>query len=262
MPPVAAFAVQYLGAGPPTLWPSPLAVGPLVASLGGEAIGGAGGAQAPPAAGADRDHEHAWTLVAACAAGAQAWLVNDSAPQITEPSNSSITPSASVEQLSSVPALSHLLPPPLGPSLLSTIANTLASSRQIRPSRPPPTLTFRWTLSTILGHYFPHRYGQQMEGGVITYARGGTADAAVQAYHERIGEMRFSSGEEEEPGTPVDWEEDRAEGIRAATLSIAKRDDKMRWLLGGESQSDRGWVDCGTLSDQITPNRPQLGRYC
>jgi hypothetical protein len=181
-------------------------------------IGGAGGT----------DLTAARTRISHWASGAQAWLGADS------PQTEGSAPTPSTTQLASLPDSSHLLPPPLGPTLLATIASTLASSRQKQPARQPPKLTFRWTLSTILNHYFPHKFGQQMEDGVITYARDPASDAALQSYHERISHMRFSSGEDDEPTTPLDFEADRAEGIRAATLSIAKRDEKMRWLLGGK----------------------------
>ena len=218
-PSLLCVAVQYLDSGDPALWPSPLAVGPLAGASGEGMIGGAG----------CTDLATARTAVSDWAAGAQAWF-RATAPQ-TEGSASTLP----THQLVSIPDSCHLLPPPLGPSLLATIASTLASSRQKRPARQPPTLTFRWTLSTILNHYFPHKFGQQMEDGVITYARDPASDAALQSYHERISHLRFSSGEDDEPATPLDFEADRAEGIRVATLSIAKREEKMRWLLGGES---------------------------
>jgi len=86
-----------------------------------------------------------------------------------------------------------------------------------------------------------------MDDGVITYARDPASDAGLQSYHDRIHHLRFWTGDDDEPTTPIDLEADRAEGIRAATLSIAKRDDKMRWLLGGKlpkliaGRSGRRW---------------------
>lgn len=140
-------------------------------------------------------------------------------------------PPPQLVQLAESPAS---LPPPLDASFLATIASTLASSRRQSTSQPP-TLTFRWTLSTIMHHYFPHQFGQVTSNGVTTYARDPRSDVALQAYHNPP-HGRFSSNEDEdEPTTPLDLEADRVEGIRAATLSIAKRDEKMRWLLGGQS---------------------------
>lgn len=103
----------------------------------------------------------------------------------------------------------------LSSSVLSTIASTLASCRRSTNAAGAPTLTFRSIVSTILEHL------------------------------TRCGESEVNTGMEKlypikDHIEDHDEAEDRGlkgaeDSVREASLSIVRRDDKLRWIFGGES---------------------------
>lgn len=139
-----------------------------------------------------------------------------------------------------LPSLLHshsFLPPPLGPSLSATIASTLRAGRDRSSSshHSPSALTCTWTLATIMAHYFPDHFGQQTTGGVTTYARDPASDAAIHDYHRDVRHLRSDPNASGQDDDEQESDADRAKGVKTALLSIDRRDEKMRWLLGGTS---------------------------
>lgn len=68
----------------------------------------------------------------------------------------------------------------------------------------------------------------QVAGGDWAYAKEKEDDEAVKAMYPEREDASVEEDDEEEETV------DRESGVRAATLSIHRRDDKMRWVFGGE----------------------------
>lgn len=69
----------------------------------------------------------------------------------------------------------------------------------------------------------------RVEGGEWAYAKEKQDDEAIKAMYPERDNILADEDEEEEDSVS------RESGVRAATLSIHRRDDKMRWVFGGES---------------------------
>ncbi|ORY55549.1 hypothetical protein BCR35DRAFT_310051 [Leucosporidium creatinivorum] len=123
--------------------------------------------------------------------------------------------------------------PPRAPNILSTISSTLSSQRRASgvARSCPSTRTFRYTLAEVLQHFFGASFRPvQVAGGDWAYAQEKEDDEAIKKMYPERGDSSLDEDEEEEETV------DRESGVRAATLSIHRRDDKMRWVFGDDFQ--------------------------
>ncbi|KAL8291617.1 hypothetical protein RQP46_001875 [Phenoliferia psychrophenolica] len=134
-------------------------------------------------------------------------------------------PSSPPPSLSSFLSLPPFTFPPLfSSSVLSTIATTLASYRLSRTH--PPTMTFRSIVATVLHHLCRCDEELARPGIERLFPRNVVVDG-----EETEGEGETETGLQDGTRSLLRGAQD---SVRDASLSIVRRDDKLRWIFGGE----------------------------
>ncbi|BGP37233.1 hypothetical protein JCM10449v2_001138 [Rhodotorula kratochvilovae] len=141
---------------------------------------------------------------------------------------------------------SPTFPSPLPSSTVSSIAVTLAATRRSPAASKQRTDVARQTLATLLGHYVsPVSFGRRAEpGGRIAFASSVADDALIiDAFPSPPAPSVVAAASSTASTTSDDDDDDPdadtrsiAAGIRDAHASIARKDDKLRWLLGDNFQ--------------------------
>ncbi|KAK4699445.1 hypothetical protein P7C70_g6816, partial [Phenoliferia sp. Uapishka_3] len=180
-------------------------------------------------------HSHS-LLLDACSAALQ---------HVSPTSSSTPSDPAALKYLLNLPPTSF--PTPLSSSVLSTISTTLMSYRQSR--NEPPTLTFRSIVSLVLEHLCGCEEEESAPG------------------IEKIFKMGERTDKDNEEGEGDDVEDPRTgqrrsllrgrdDSVRDANLSILRRDDKLRWIFGGEIRR----CAHGSLKLELSAGRGFSGR--
>ncbi|GAA6015607.1 hypothetical protein JCM10207_008142 [Rhodosporidiobolus poonsookiae] len=193
------------------------------------------------------------TLLLAAARTALAHLA--SPPQPASPSQSPVqSASQTALDMLMTEVSSPTFPHPLPSSTVSSIAQTLATQRSAGGAYPPEPDKSRSVLTALLGHYVSPTFRERRDGAdKIRYADDPADDRLVRAVFPSIDEEpadapsssleldrdRDREGEHEVLVSDEDDADTRsiATGIREAHASIARKENKLRQLLGDQWQN-------------------------
>ncbi|KAI5475380.1 hypothetical protein MNV49_001484 [Pseudohyphozyma bogoriensis] len=154
------------------------------------------------------------------------------------PSSESSSPtSTSPAILSALLSEDDNFPPPMSHSVITTIASTLSSLRRASPPCSPnatparSTNTFVSVLTTLLAQHFPAPSTSDTSHVL------GSALPVAGFFKARRQE--FAAHEDDDVEVVDVVHGPAKDGVREASLSIQRRDDKLRWIFGDNFQTSR-----------------------